>query len=116
MAERQLVDILADLDAAGYPNRLAVLPGGRIRCAVCGTETRAGQWTVAQTRRLEGETDPSEEVLIVGLVGPAGPCGCRGSLVLGYGPSASRDDATVLDGLDVPSARRRAVVDRESGC
>ena len=108
MAERRLVDILDDLDAAGYPPRLLVRPGGVIHCARCGADTPGALWTVAQTRRLEGATDPAEQVLILGLVGPPSPCGCRGSLVLGYGPAASADDAAVLAVLDVPSARDRA--------
>lgn len=104
MPEISLVEVLRQLEAAGYPGRLAVEPGGRIRCTVCGQTSPASAWTIEQTRRLEGDTDPGEELLVVGVRGPDGPCGHRGALVLGYGPEATPEDAAVLVALSMDRA------------
>ncbi len=107
MEEELLTDVIRDLEADGYPPLLTSRPGGLVRCATCGVETPAGEWTIEAIHRLEGESDPEEEVIVLGMVGPDSPCGCRGSLVLGYGPGSSAEDRAVLAHLDLPRAEVR---------
>lgn len=99
MYEKTLLEILAEFEAEGAPHRLSCAPGASILCEACGEAHPAHQWTIQQFRRLEGPSDPSEEVIIVVLRGPPTPCGCCGTLVLGFGPGASPEDADVLVAL-----------------
>jgi hypothetical protein len=49
---------------------------------------------MSSLRRLEGASDPADMVAIVALTCPN--CGARGTVVLGFGPAGSPDDADVL--------------------
>ena len=53
--------------------------------------------------RLEGESDPDEEVVVYAV--SEGPCGRRGIYMSVYGPAAPDDDVTVE--LALRDARRR---------
>ena len=74
------------------------LEGGRIHCYTCGHDADAGDVDASQARRLEGVSDPADELLVVGVTCPS--CGTGGSLTLNYGPEATLGDADVLRALD----------------
>ena len=48
-------------------------------------------------RRLEGASDPDDMMAVVAL--ECGVCGAAGTMVLGYGPSATAADSDVLRSL-----------------
>jgi hypothetical protein len=52
---------------------------------------------MSSLRRLEGESDPADMVAIVAITCPQ--CGRRGTMVLGFGPAATAEDADVLHEL-----------------
>ena len=52
---------------------------------------------MSSLRRLEGASDPSDMLAVVAITCPA--CAARGTVILGYGPMATQQDADVLQGL-----------------
>jgi hypothetical protein len=48
-------------------------------------------------RRMEGASDPADMMAVVAL--ECGVCGASGTMVLGYGPTASDVDSDVLRAL-----------------
>jgi hypothetical protein len=102
---------------AGYVADFGAEPEGQVSCGNCHVATPARRFAVESLRRLEGASDPDDMVAIVATACPV--CGADGTLVLGYGPSASAVDADVSVELDEgrdPDTRlpRRAAPD-ESG-
>jgi hypothetical protein len=89
--------LLADYAEAGFASSFCVLPGARLECLSCRQTSPAAMVTMASLRRMEGESDPDDMVAIVAVTCPV--CGERGTLVLGFGPSADPDDADVLRDL-----------------
>jgi hypothetical protein len=57
---------------------------------------------VDHERRLEGASDPADEMLV--LAGTCQGCGERAVLLLGFGPTASPADAAALNRLSLDSA------------
>ena len=41
MSEPRLVELVAELEAAGFPHELSVRKGGRVKCGKCGVDTPA---------------------------------------------------------------------------
>ena len=93
----QLAEALHELERSGFRANGLVRPGGKVRCGACGHESDAGRLEVDVHARIEGVSDPSDEMLVVGVRCPA--CQALGTLVLGYGSRVGRDEAEVLRGL-----------------
>lgn len=94
--------ILRALAEEGYGHQF--VPGrdpGTLRCLVCGSTSAVERMTVHDERRLEGASDPDDMVLVEALSCPV--CAAGGTIVLGYGPEASADDAALVAGLQRPS-------------
>lgn len=89
---------LEDLDDMGFHESFRVRPAGRVVCGVCGHEGNARDIEIIEMRRVEGQSDPADMAVVVGL--RCKSCAHEGTLVLTYGPSASADDADVLQLLD----------------
>jgi hypothetical protein len=89
--------VLAGYADAGFDSSFSVLPGSRLECLSCRQLSPAGMITMTSLRRMEGESDPDDMVAIVAVTCPA--CGERGTLVLGFGPAATAEDADVLRDL-----------------
>jgi hypothetical protein len=106
--ELTLTDAIASLAAAGFRSTLRVRPGGRVTCESCGTEMPAEELHIERQERIEGASDPADEMLVAGVRCPT--CSKRGTLVLAYGPRAGRDEADVLGRLPAldPRSLRRA--------
>lgn len=66
----------------------------------CGGESAAGEASVDALLRTEGASDPDDMTAVVGVTCPR--CSARGTLVLGYGPTASVEDTDVLVALPDP--------------
>jgi hypothetical protein len=92
--------IVAAFEAEGFSGQFAVRSGGTVECLTCHLESPADTVPVEHLRRLEGASDPDEMMAIVAITCPR--CGAEGTLLLGYGPTASPDDAEVLAALDSP--------------
>lgn len=94
--------VLRALADAGFDAQF--LPGerpGTLHCRSCGSDAEASRYPVIEERRLEGASDPDDLVLVVAARCPV--CAADGSLVLGYGPEASAEDADVVASLQRPA-------------
>lgn len=77
--------------------------GGSIRCLTCDSRLPAASATAEGDHRTEGASDPDDMLLVVGVT--CRHCGAKGSMNLGYGPTASPED---LDTVAALSADERA--------
>lgn len=93
----QLADVLHGLTSRGFLANGQVRPGGQVRCGACGQDFAASTVAVLAHSRLEGASDPADEILVAGVRCPG--CKALGTLVLAYGPRARRDEAEVLGQL-----------------
>lgn len=93
------VRILADLARQGFDAGQQTLASGYVRCRSCGEVHDPAQATEATLTRVEGGSDPGDGMIIASLRWPEAVHGCRGVLVLGYGPTGSVADLAVLERL-----------------
>ena len=98
----QLTDVLKRLIAAGYTADFYARDG-KLGCAECDDMLEPARVVIEEIVRLEGESDPDEQVVVYAL--SEGPCGRRGTYLPVYGPAAPDDDVVVE--LALKDARRR---------
>ena len=91
---RTLTEILSALETEGYRGQMASRPGGRVLCVSCHMESDAHEVQVDAVQRTEGVSDPDDMLMVAALVCPV--CDSYGTLVVGYGPESSSEDAEVL--------------------
>ena len=89
-----LDEALQALEGQGFYGVFKPLRGGHLACGSCGRESPASQVRVLAQHRVEGVSDPADNMLVVGLRCPS--CNDLGTLALAYGPRARRDEAEVL--------------------
>ena len=94
-----VVEALATLADEGYRAEFSVAGGGA-RCSRCQTTHAPADLVVERVFRFEGESDPDDEAIVVGLRCPH--CGITGALVSAYGPAASEEEAEFLRALPLP--------------
>lgn len=92
-----LLDLLKELFDNGWDADFHVRPGGLVMCSQCRASIAAEAMRTARFHRVEHDTDPEAQSLVVEATCPQ--CGSRGTLVCGYGAAASDDDAAVLASL-----------------
>jgi hypothetical protein len=94
-----LVEAMASLEVEGFGADFHVVadPEPMVKCGSCSTTMAPKGVEVVHVLRLEGESDPAEEVMVAGVRCVA--CGCRGVLVASYGPMADPADADVVAAL-----------------
>lgn len=88
----RIVDELARL---GYATSLR--PRGddaSLFCPNCGNASQMNRFDDVWATRLEGESDPDDMVLVVAARCPV--CHDGGSIVLGFGPAGSAEDAAIV--------------------
>jgi hypothetical protein len=90
----RLDEALQGLEGQGFFAVFKPVRGGLVECTGCGLQAPAGSMRVEAQHRIEGVSDPAENMLVVGLRCPG--CNDRGTLALAYGPRARRDEAEVL--------------------
>ena len=95
-----ILDVITAYEREGFGAQILVRDGAQFECAVCRARFDAGSAEVVVLRRLEGASDPDDMLAVAALVCPH--CRARGTVVLGYGPTASDEDAAVLAALDPP--------------
>jgi hypothetical protein len=105
-----ITDVLSTFDAAGYGGQFIAREGGVVECATCRQQTRASELRVDELRRLEGASDPDDLLAVAALVCPN--CETKGTVVLGYGPVATAEDANVLAALDEAPAPKPGGVEQ----
>jgi hypothetical protein len=89
-----LVDVSGAGADAATEGQFRAVDGGRIQCLTCRQDRDAEEYRADDVTRLEGVSDPDDMVMVVPVTCPN--CGATGSLVLGYGPTASGEDADAL--------------------
>lgn len=94
-----LVEVLRALQQEGYRASFSATDDGRLACSSCGESTPPEAFDAQVQRRLEGASDPDDEMLVA--AGACGKCGTRGTLVLGFGPAADPADGAVLERLSL---------------
>jgi hypothetical protein len=85
--------VLNSFERRGFTEQLIPLDGAVIECCGCGTRSPVGSFTIEGARRLEGASDPDDMVTVIAARCPQ--CARVGTVVLGYGPSASEIDADI---------------------
>jgi hypothetical protein len=90
----RLDQALQMLEGQGFLAVFKAVKGGRVLCMDCGLESPAREMRVLAQHRIEGVSDPADEMLVVGLRCPA--CDALGTLALAYGPRTLREEADVL--------------------
>lgn len=92
-------------EKGGYPGQFTPEPEGQIRHTGCGAVYDATAALVEEMRRADVSTDPGDQALVVAL--ECGACHKKGTLVVSYGPAASRRDAEVLSRLQRRTRREQ---------
>ena len=93
-----LAEVVRRYEAHGFPSQFAARPGGNVRCLSCRRDHPARWVRLLALHRLEGDSDPGDEVAVAALECPA--CEERGTLALAFGPAAPIEDKLVLALLD----------------
>ena len=97
-----IVAVEQSLRAGGYPADFRPGEGGTVVCGTCGETTDAARFAVHHLRRLEGASDPDELMVVAAVECPV--CHARGTLLLTYGPTATAEDADILERLPAAGA------------
>ncbi|MEO8693708.1 MAG: hypothetical protein ABI658_09340 [Acidimicrobiales bacterium] len=80
----------------GYGLDLTAGPESRLQCGACGDFTDAGDVTVEETVRFEGDSNPDDQAILIAV---SVSCGHRGLYVAPYGANAPALDAQLLRAL-----------------
>jgi len=86
-----------EIENGGGHGQFRAVADARIQCLTCRAIFDADSVSAEVLERLEGPTDPADEMLVVPLACPN--CGTAGSLGLSYGPQASIEESDVLRAL-----------------
>ena len=92
-----VTEAIALLEADGYRSDFS-FSDETVRCHACGKFHPPTQLVVRHTFRFEGDTDPGDEAIVVGVECPA--CGSRAIVVSAFGPDASPEFMALLDHLE----------------
>lgn len=96
-ADTTMRDVTNRLDAEGYAGQVRVLEDARLECLTCRHVFPAKGRRADTLTRLEGSSDPSDLAVLVPMVCPH--CHTGATLVAGYGPEATAEEAEVLRAL-----------------
>jgi hypothetical protein len=88
-----LAEVLARLDVRGYRADFVPEQGG-VRCAGCAALLAPDDLRVDEIVRLEGDSDPDDEVIVYAL--SCGPCGKQGTFVAPFGAAVSAAEADLI--------------------
>lgn len=87
-------DALRHLRERGYTGSLSVVGPGKLKCEACLATMDARRASFERTYRIEGASDPADEVIVLAVACPA--CSAKASLVLHFGIGASPEEASVI--------------------
>ncbi len=92
-----MTEAIALLETDGYRGDFS-FADGTVQCHGCGLPHQPTQLIVRHTFRFEGDTDPGDEAIVLGVECPV--CGIRGIVVSAFGPDASPEFIALLNHLD----------------
>src|SRR3954471_22304104 len=92
-----LLEVLERFRQEGDDATLWVAASGNIRCEGCEVEIAPEDVRVHEIRRLEGASDPDDMLAVVAAECTA--CGCKGTLVVHFGPETSPEEQDALTKL-----------------
>jgi len=92
-----IAEAIRALEADVYTAQFRAVEGGKVECFTCHETSPASALAVEKLARLEGPTDPSDMVALAAVTCPR--CEARGTLLLGYGPDSTLEDAEALQAL-----------------
>ncbi len=93
-----LAEALTRYEAHGFRGQFIVRAPDVVECLSCKARQAPGRIRMVALHRLEGDTDPSDEVAVAALV--CGACSAKGTLVMAFGPESSLEDKMALQGFD----------------
>ena len=93
-----LLEVVRRYEQHGFPSQFATRPGGNVRCLACQRDHPARWVSLLALHRLEGDSEPGDEVAVAAIECPA--CEERGTLALAFGSTAPIEDKLVLSLLD----------------
>jgi hypothetical protein len=91
-----LGEVLDRLAGLGYVDDVVPAPGG-VRCLGSGSVTSVGALRVDEIVRLEGDSDPDDELIVYALTCAA--CGRRATFVAKFGPDTTPDETALIRAL-----------------
>ena len=91
--ESSLIDVLSAYADAGFDGDAFASDEGMILCGSCQSRLAPDHIDVHSIRRLEGTSDPADNVGVVAIICPV--CQARATMVLKYGPEASPDEVAI---------------------
>ncbi len=97
-----MTDILERLAGDGYDADFFARDG-KLMCRECDEAVDPSAVVIERVERLEGDSDPDEEVAVFAI--SEGPCGRKGTYTVVYGPNVPEADAAIE--LELRDARRR---------
>jgi DNA-directed RNA polymerase subunit RPC12/RpoP len=89
-----LVAVLQGYASAGWSGDFLVTPDAGIRCTTCGAKSPGESVAYESLRRLEGASDPGDELVVAAITCPN--CGTRGPIVLRYAADAAPEEVTLF--------------------
>jgi hypothetical protein len=96
-AAETVTDAISQLEGLGYRSDFS-FADGTVQCRACSGSHDPTRIVVRHTFRFEGDTDPGDEAIVLGVECPA--CGVKGIVVSAYGPDASPEFVALLQQLD----------------
>ena len=90
-------ELLTAYEHQGYLLSFSAEADGKVRCGMCRTASPARDVHVEAMARAEGPSDPADMALVAVVACPW--CQVAGTMVVGYGPTASPEDAQVASEL-----------------
>lgn len=104
-SEESQNSVIARYEREGFKGQFGARSPGHIVCFTCRKESDAATVKVTALHRLEGSSDPSDEMAVAALTCPS--CNTKGTISLSYGVTASIEDRLVLQRLQPIHHRRR---------
>lgn len=92
-----VAELLERYENQGFVTSFSVVEGGGLRCGACRTVSDAATVAVTALSRAEGASNPDDMAAVAVVTCPW--CSMAGTVVLGYGPTASPEDGDVLERL-----------------
>lgn len=95
--ESTITDVLEGYAQGGFSSSFDVTGASALECHECGAVSSPNDVSMSSLRRLEGASDPDDMVAVVAITCPA--CSARGTVILGFGPTATPEESDVLKEL-----------------
>jgi len=89
-------EAIALLEADGYRSDFS-FGDGTVQCRACTVAHAPADLLVRRTFRFEGDTDPGDEAIVLGVECPR--CHVRGIVVSAFGPEASPEFIALVQHL-----------------